>query len=58
MDTPYIHEAPNIPLLLSITLRHLNGCPLIVGHPLFLGVSGSLTGQVIGGKLLIGQLAL
>ena len=43
MDTRYIHEAPNIPQLLSITLKHLNGCPLTVGHPLFLGVSGYLT---------------
>ena len=29
--------------MLSTTLRHPNGCPLTVGHPLSLGISGSLT---------------
>ena len=33
--------------ILSTALRHLNGSPLIVGYPLFLGVSRSLTFNLI-----------
>ena len=40
--------------MLSTTLRHPSGCPLTVGHPLSLGVSGSLTlGIEHGVELLV-----